>query len=98
MPSPSDKRLARYAVFSITHLAVVLIVLLGPFRSQDGALLVLLASVPLLWAWGHFHADVATNPALDHTGRTWWRVTFWCLPWAMTLYWLLHVRPRHAFD
>jgi hypothetical protein len=98
MPTASDKRVARYAGLSIVHLSVVLVVLFGPFRSLDRGLVILVASLPLLWAWGHYQADVATNPRLDDTDRTWWRIVLWCLPWAMTLYLLRQVRTRRAID
>ena len=58
------------------------------------AIVVIVAAVPFLGAWGHFHADLELNGALDETARNRWRMALWILPWSMALYWLLYVRPR----
>jgi hypothetical protein len=70
--------------------------LFGVFGSSGG-LVVLFASVPLFFAWGAFHADLATNELIDEPSLTLWRIALWLLPWTMTLYWYRHVRPREAF-
>jgi hypothetical protein len=45
------------------------------------------------WALGHLQAEVALNPYLDAVGRTRWRMALVCVPGAVALYWVLHVRP-----
>ena len=89
-------RLTRYALFSLFQLIVVLAVVLGPVPAEVGGLAVLAASVPVALAWGHVQADVALNPLLDDGARSRWRIAIWCVPGAVALYWLRHVRPRQA--
>jgi hypothetical protein len=88
-----EDRLARYAVFSTVHAVVVLSALLGVFGPQ-GWLVVLIASGPLIFAWGAFQADVAMNSRLDESDRNRWRILLWMLPWSMAVYWHSYVRPR----
>jgi hypothetical protein len=90
-------RLARYALFSALHGLVAVTAALGAFGAAAGPV-VLALSLPLVFAWGAFQADVAINPELDDTERRRWRIVLWCAPWSMTVYWLRHVRPRGAVD
>jgi len=48
-----DDRLTRYALFAALHGVVVIAAVLGAFGSASW-LVVLVVSVPLLFAWGHF--------------------------------------------
>jgi hypothetical protein len=55
---------------------------------------VLVVSVLLsFWGWGHMQAELALNPYLDEVRRARWRMLLACVPGAIALYWLLHVRP-----
>jgi hypothetical protein len=92
MSPRSHARLTRYAGLAVVHLVVVVAALSGALGAGSAGLLILLASVPFLFAWGAFQADVATNPALDEVERGRWRIALWVVPWAMTLYWLRYVR------
>lgn len=65
----------------------------GAFGSIAG-LVVLVASVPLLFAWGAFQADLAMNAPVDEVARSRWRIALYLLPWSVTVYWLRYVRPR----
>ena len=76
-------RLHRYAVFAVAHGLGVVLALFGAFGGAGG-LLVLVASVPLLWAWGAFQGDVALNDQLDEVDRQRWRIGLWLVPWSMT--------------
>ena len=97
MTDTAYSRMRRYAVLSALHLVVVAAALAG-LAGPNAGLVVLATSVPLLLAWGPFHADIAMNPALDDVARTRWRVLVWCLPWSMAAYWHLYIRPRRVFD
>ena len=97
MSEATYSRLKRYAAFSVGHAVVVVAALAGLAGPQPG-LVVLVTSIPLLFAWGPFQADIALNPALDVAAQTRWRVLVWCLPWSMALYWQLYIRPRRVFD
>ena len=92
MSEHARRRFARYALFSVAHLVVVLIVVLTSLDGDVGGLVVLVVSVPLLWAWGLFHADLTMNQDLDDRERTAWRIALWCVPWTMALYWHRHIR------
>jgi hypothetical protein len=87
------RRLTRYAAFATVHGLAVLAVVLGA-GGEFAGLVVLAVSLPLVWAWGQYQADVQLNPLLDDGGRNLWRVAIWCVPWSMPLYWQRHVRPR----
>jgi len=87
--------MSRYAAFAVLHGMVVVVALTGLLGAASG-LAVLVASVPLLLAWGAFQADVAVNPRFDETARYRWRIVLWVLPWSMAVYWQLHVRPREV--
>jgi hypothetical protein len=95
MPDRSyRRRLARYAVCSsVQVLVVVAIVLGGAGFAAYGVAALLLVSLPLLWAWGAFQAEVAMNPYLDDVERARWRILLACLPGSMAVYWYRHVRP-----
>lgn len=93
MSAALEGRLARYAVFATVHAVVFLAALLGVFAPYGG-LVVLIASAPLLFAWGAFQADVAMNPLFDESNRNRWRILLWMLPWSMAVYWHRFVRPR----
>ena len=86
-----QSRLARYAAFTLLHLVVVLAAL--ALGGHQTGLIVLVVSIPLLFAWGHFQAHVAMNPELDEAGRRRWRVLLYVVPWSMSLYWYRYVRP-----
>jgi hypothetical protein len=96
VPRRLHAKLTRYAVLAGVHGCVVVAALLGVFGSA-GWFVVLLASVPLFFAWGPFHADLATNELIDEPSLTLWRIALWLLPWTMTVYWYRYVRPREAF-
>jgi hypothetical protein len=87
-------RLARAAAFSLFQLVVVLAVVAGAVDAGLAGAVVLVASVPVALTWGHVHADVALNGALDDVARRRWRIAVWCVPGAVALYWMLYVRPR----
>ncbi len=87
-------RLARAAAFSLLQLLAVVAVVFGPVAASVAGLVVLAASLPVVFTWGHVQADVAMNGALDEVERNRWRIAVWCVPGAVALYWLRHVRPR----
>ena len=89
--SPLDPRLKRYAAFLVVHALVVVAALAGVF-GESGGLVVLVASVPWVWAYGAFQAHRALNPGLDEEERGRWRIALFLLPWAMAWYWHRHVR------
>jgi hypothetical protein len=71
---------------------VVIAAFAGAPSSVAGAVLVV--SVLLsFWGWGHMQAELALNPDLDEARRARWRMLLACVPGAIALYWLLHVRP-----
>lgn len=87
------RRLGRGAAVSVAHLVLLVALLVAGLTDSDvGWLVLLVAAVPMLLAWGPFQTDVTLNPALDEPARTRWRVTLWCLPWCMALYWWRFVR------
>ena len=88
--------MARYAAFTTAHLVATVAVFAGLADFVDPGLLLLALSLPLVFAWGLFHADLAMNPDLDDDERRRWRMVLWVLPWTMGLYWYLHVRPRRV--
>jgi len=92
----THRRLTRYALYAAVHGAMVVIALTGVLGTIGGVV-VLVAFLPLLLAWGTFQADIALNPALDEVDRTRWRIALWCLPWSMTAYWYRHVRAGETF-
>jgi hypothetical protein len=94
--SSADRRLTRYAAYSLLHLVVVITLVAGVLPAGWAGAVLLAVSVPLLWAWGLFQADVAANPDLDEEGRMRWRILLWCVPWSMSVYWMQHVRPEKA--
>ncbi len=87
-----DDRLTRYAAFATAHSVVLLASAagLGPI----GWTIAAVTSLGFLWAWGHYHADLAINPQVDELQRNRWRIALYLLPWSMTLYWFIYVRPR----
>ena len=87
-------RLRLYAFFAAAHALVLLGALAIPGRPGWVLTLALAAAVPFVFAWGHFHVDLARNPDLGETQRNRWRTLFYLLPWSMALYWLLYLRPR----
>ena len=92
MSDRSYRRLTRYALLGAASFPIVIVVTLGPVPGY-GALVVLVVSwVPFLLAIGPYQADVALNSDLDETGRRWWRIVLFLLPWSMALYWHRHVR------
>lgn len=96
MSQDTHDRLTRYAIFSALHGLVVVAAVTGVFGTNYHGML-LLSSLPLLWAWGAFQGDLALNSGIDLAERNRWRIALWILPWAMTLYWYQHVRPRQTF-
>jgi hypothetical protein len=92
----SYARLTRYAAYTVVHLAITLVLLVGVVAPEQAALVLVLVSAPLLPAWGAFQGDVATNPDLDEVERSRWRIGLWLLPWSMALYWYRHVRGSQA--
>lgn len=97
MPGSLDRRLKRYAIYAAVHGLAVMLALSGVIGTV-GIIVVLVASLPLLWAIGAFQADAALNGALDETDRSRWGIAFWFLPWSATLYWYRHVAPRQFDD
>jgi len=91
------RRFTRYAAFSVLHGLIVVLAVVG-LAGPDPGLVVLVASIPLLFAWGAYQGDIALNPLLDEAGRTRWRIGGWCLPWSMALYWHRHIRARRPGD
>jgi hypothetical protein len=86
------RRLQRYAGFSLVQLCVMTIVGTRGVESGAAVAAVLVASAPVLWAWGLFQADVAMNPRFEESDRRRWRIILACLPGSMAFYWLRHVR------
>lgn len=86
-----ERRLRRYAIFAAVHAVLMIVFLVGPLPGWAGVVVVL-ASIPFLFAWGHFHVDLIRNGALDEATRLRWRSAFYLLPWSMALYWLRYVR------
>jgi hypothetical protein len=85
-----DDRLTRYAAFAAVHGVVAVAAAAGVVPW----VVVLVATAPLLFAWGAFHADLATNGEIAESERNRWRMLLWLVPWSMTAYWLRYVRPR----
>jgi hypothetical protein len=86
------RRLTRYALFAAASIPSILIAALSPVPNY-GAALVLLITLPVFYlAIGPYQADLVLNPNLDETGRRWWRIALFLLPWSMVLYWHRHVR------
>ena len=90
-----ERRLRRYAIYAAAHAVAVAAYLAAP-GSPVTTGLVLISAVPLIFAWGHFHVDLARNGALREGARWRWRILFWLMPWSMAAYWLRYVRPRTA--
>ena len=86
--------MTRYAGFSLVQLVIVAAVVLAGVNEGIVGVVVLATALPLVWAWGLYHADVALNPLLEEAGRTRWRLAVWFVPGAIALYWWLHVRSR----
>jgi hypothetical protein len=95
VPGRLHAKLTRYALFSGLQACVVVAVLLGDFGAA-GVVVVMLTSLPLTFAWGPFHADLAMNERIDERSLIRWRIALWLVPWTMTLYWYQYVRPRAA--
>ena len=92
-------RLERYAAWSVVQLVAVVAVVVAPVEEGIASIVVLAVTLPLVWAWGRYHADLALNAALDEAERNRWRLAIWFVPGAIALYWVRHVRPREAaFD
>ena len=88
------RRLTRYAAFAGLHGLVVVPLWFGVAHDGLGSVVLLVVSLPLMWAWGQFQADVALNPWIDEPSRSRWRIALACLPWSMTVYWACQVRTR----
>ena len=82
-----EMRLRSYAVFAAVHGALLLGVLLVPGRPGWLVTAVLVAALPFVFAWGHFHVDLMRNGRLDDAERNRWRTLFYLLPWSMAVYW-----------
>jgi hypothetical protein len=91
-----DRRLGFYAGFAAAHALVLLAVVLAPGRPGWAAAALGVSALPFLFAWGHYHVDLATNAGIREPERDRWRILFYLLPWSMALYWLRWVRPRRA--
>jgi hypothetical protein len=94
----ASSKLRVYALFAAAHGVVVLAVLMMPDSPSWLLTATLAAALPFVFAWGHFHVDLARNPELDETERNRWRTVFYLLPWSMALYWTRYVRPRQCAD
>lgn len=92
MSHRSYLRFRRYAVFSLLQLIGVVLVGVTGLESGYAAAVVLVVSLPVLWAWGAFQADVAINASFEDSDRRRWRVLLACLPGSMALYWHRHIR------
>ena len=91
--NPLERRLRGHAIHAAVHAVLVVAVLTAPVPAWTGSI-VLVAAVPFLFAWGHFHVDLIRNGELDEAARSRWRILLWLLPWSMALYWFRYVRPR----
>ena len=92
-----ERRLQRYAFLTLPLCGIVVLLAAGAVPANGGST-VLLAALPLLWAWGPYQADLALNTGLDETERRRWRIAFYLVPPSMALYWLRHVRGRSMID
>lgn len=97
-------RLQRYAVFAIIHGVVTVLALAGVLGPHGGGVLgpygglvFFAASIPLIWSWGAYQGDLATNGDLTERDRQRWRIALWVLPWSMAYYFQRYVRPREVF-
>lgn len=96
MTQDTHDRLARYAIFSALH-GVVFVAAMAGLWGNGAYWMLLVASLPLLWACGAFHGDLAMNEQVDEAERSRWRIALWFMPWSMTLYWYRYVRPRQTY-
>src|SRR4051794_6116633 len=99
MTDATYRRLTRYGVFSVLQLVVFLgVLLLGGFGFEQGpaGLAFVAATLPLLWAWGHFLADIELNPFLDDRARLQWRLAVYLVPGALAIYWRRYVRAQRT--
>jgi len=96
--SSFERRLQRYAFLTLPLLALVVLFLAGALPAGAGPIAILLASIPLIWAWGPYQAHLGLNDTLDEIERQRWRIAFYLVPPSMALYWMLHVRGESAID
>jgi hypothetical protein len=92
MSDRSYRRATRYALLSALQVVVLAAAALQPVGLAASVALVAL-TIPLIWSWGFFFADVAMNEGLDERERLWWRVAFCVVPGGIALYWYRQVRP-----
>jgi hypothetical protein len=90
MPVQTSRRLGRYALISVLSLAAYIVALV--LGDGTSGLVVLVASIPFVLAWGPYQAEIAMNPDFDDVDRRRWRIALYVLPWLMTLYWYRYVR------
>jgi hypothetical protein len=96
MADRTYRRLTRYAVFSVLQLVVFLAVLLLGVEQGLAGLAFVAVTLPLLWAWGHFLADIELNPFLDDATRQRWRLAVYLVPGALAIYWHRYVRAQRT--
>lgn len=96
--SSFERRLQRYAFLTLPVVAIVVLLIFGALPAESGPIAVVLASLPLIWAWGPYQAHLGLNAGLDEVERQRWRVAFYLVPPSMALYWFLHVRGESAID
>ena len=91
MPDSLYRRLTRYAAYAAVHLPAAIFLL---SRTETWALVTLaVISVPFLFDIGPFHADLAMNESIGAAERTRWRVALFLVPWSISAYWHVWVRP-----
>ena len=93
-----ERRLQRYAFLTLPLAGVAALAVAGALRPHVAVIALMLASVPVVWAWGPYHAHLALNGSLDEVARSRWRIAFSLVPPSMAVYWLLHVRRQSAID
>jgi len=96
MADATYRLLTRYAVFSVLQLVAFLAVLLLGVEEGLAGLLFVAITLPLLWAWGHFLADIELNPFLDDPARQRWRLVVYLVPGALAFYWHRYVRAQRT--
>ena len=96
MTRKRHRRLTRYAAVATLHGLILLTALAGLLDGWPVELVLVVVGLFYIWAAGQYQADLNFNPALDDGDRMRWRIVLMLVPYAITVYWLLHVRRRRA--
>ncbi len=90
------RRLTRSAAVATLHALILPTAVVGLIDGWPVELVLAVVGLFYIWAAGQYQADLNFNPALDDDDRVRWRIVLVLVPYAITVYWLLHVRRRRA--